>query len=146
MTTKPRQRPGDQPLPVPNSRPSIHDLVLKDLGEGSLHLGEGVSLILAERRQVGLDRYNSVLQAFNQRDTQRDLLEELADAIVYARQLIEEHDESGTPPGPQRVRLDVVYHSLLFLLSDVCTLSLPVPEPRYGDGKQAGEPADGAGS
>jgi hypothetical protein len=144
MTTKPRQRPGDQPLPVPNDRPSIHDLVLEDLEQ--MHLDGPASLILLSRRQLGLDRYDSLLQAFNNRDAFRDLVEELADASVYARQLIEEHKEAGTPAGPQLIRLQIVATSLLFLLNDVLTLSLPTPKPRYGDGEQAGEPADGAGS
>jgi hypothetical protein len=144
MPTEPRQRPGDQQPPVPNDRPSIHDLVMEDL-EG-MNLDGPATLILLSRRQLGLERYNSLLQAFNQRDAFRDLVEELADAVVYARQLIEEHREAGTPAGPHLLRLDVVYGSLLFLLNDVLTLSLPTPEPRYGDGKQVSEPADGTGS
>lgn len=146
MTTKPRQRPGDQPLPVPNDRPSIHDLVRDDLEIFSYGVVEPAIDLLMKRKALGLDRYSSLLQAFNGRDAYRDAQEELTDLIVYTKQMIAEHDEAGTPSGPMRIRLDIVYNTLLFLLVDMSTLSLPAPEPRYGDGEQAGEPADGAGS
>jgi len=42
------------------------------------------------RRLVGMERYNSPLQAFNGRDAMIDLYQELLDATVYARQYIEE--------------------------------------------------------
>jgi hypothetical protein len=146
MTTKPRQRPGDQPLPVPNERPSIHDLAIEDLTTGLFSdPAPGIDL-MGSRKDLGLERYGSLLQAFNGRDAHRDSLEEMADLIVYTRQMIEEHREAGTPPGPMLIRLEVVYQTLLFLLVDMSTLSLPAPEPSYGDGEQAGEPADGAGS
>jgi hypothetical protein len=138
MTDSPRQRPGDQQLPVPSARPSIHDLVIEDLV--FQHLDDSTVVLMLERRAIGQARYDSLLQAFNSRDWQRDMREEVADALVYAKQGLEEHKEAGTPPGPQMAKLEIAYHTLLFVLNDVCTLSLPTPKPRYGDGEQVQEP------
>ncbi len=83
-----RLRPGDQPLPTPNGHPSIHDQVIHDLLRTG-HPGlAGVADALAARRALGLTRYGSLLQPFNGRDCLRDLLDELLDAIVYARQVV----------------------------------------------------------
>lgn len=70
-----RQRDGDQPLPRPNDRPSAHDRL---------------AALVAARRQIGLDRYGSLLQPHNGRDTGRDLVEELVDGAVYALTLGDE--------------------------------------------------------
>ncbi len=80
MTTL-KQRPGDQPLPVPNDRPDIQSLAIADI---------------VERRQIGIERYGTALQPFNGRSALRDLYEELLDAVMYTRQLIEEDDERLT--------------------------------------------------
>jgi hypothetical protein len=73
-----RQRPGDQPLPVPNGGgESIHSLVIEDI---------------RARRELGVSRYGIPLQAHNGRDALRDLYEELLDACAYIRQVIEERD------------------------------------------------------
>lgn len=42
------------------------------------------------RKAVGLERYGTLLQANNGRDSLQDLYEELLDAATYVRQLIEE--------------------------------------------------------
>jgi hypothetical protein len=70
-----KQREGDQQLPVVNDNPAIQDLVTADI---------------EERKRVGVERYGTPLQANNGRDTLRDLYEELLDATMYIRQLIEE--------------------------------------------------------
>ncbi|HWU22205.1 MAG TPA: hypothetical protein VN088_11815 [Nocardioides sp.] len=70
-----RLREGDQPLPVPNSRPAIQDLVIADM---------------AARRQVGIARYGTPLQPFNGRDALQDAYEEALDLATYLRQAIEE--------------------------------------------------------
>jgi hypothetical protein len=87
-----RQRPGDQQLPVPNDGPSMHDLVIADLGgwPESMSARNAIRDLLAARKRLGLERYGSILQSHNGRDAKRDLSEELADAAVYARQLQEE--------------------------------------------------------
>jgi hypothetical protein len=76
-----RVRDGDQPLPTPNSNPTIHDLVAADL------MG---------RQRLGIQRYGSPLQAHNGRSALRDLYEELLDASCYVRQALEE----GLAAGP----------------------------------------------
>src|ERR1700683_5262556 len=70
-------RPGDPPGAAPE-RSAIIDL-------------------LAGRKRVGLERYDSILQANNGRNARRDLLEELADAIVSGRQI---QEEDGHGPAP----------------------------------------------
>ena len=87
-----RRRPGDQPLPVPNDGPSMHDLVIADLKAWTAPREEvnAVRDILLGRKRLGLERYGSLLQAGNGRDWRRDLAEELADAAAYARQGLEE--------------------------------------------------------
>lgn len=71
-----QQRPGDQPLPVPNDQPDIQTMVMFDL---------------AVRRETGISRYGTALQAFNGRDGLRDAYEEAMDLTVYLRQVLEEH-------------------------------------------------------
>ena len=71
---------ADQPPPTGGTGPSIHDLVVADLGD---------------RKQVGLERYGTLLQAHNGRDALVDLYQELLDACCYARQAIAERDTAG---------------------------------------------------
>lgn len=110
---KRKDRPGDQPLPVPNDGPSMHDLVCADLWRGGAagKLEDAVMADLQARKQLGLERYGSLLQAGNGRDAMLDLYEELQDAAVYARQMQEE--AGGVSPA------DAVYAELLTLLVDV---------------------------
>lgn len=72
-----RQRPGDQPLPVPNGQPDIQSMVIADIHH---------------RREVGIQRYGTALQAHNGRDALRDAYEEALDLAMYLRQAIEERD------------------------------------------------------
>lgn len=65
----------DQPAPIPHVGSCIQDLVISD--------------ILA-RKAVGLDRYGTLLQAFNGRDALLDAYQEALDLCQYLRQEIEE--------------------------------------------------------
>jgi hypothetical protein len=87
-----RQRPGDQQLPVPNDGPSMHDLVIADLERWPVREStrDAIRELLSERKRLGLERYGSLLQSGNGRDWMQDLREECADALVYARQGLEE--------------------------------------------------------
>lgn len=67
----------EQRPPTPNDGLHIADLVIADM---------------AARKQHGIATYGVALQAFNGRDALRDLYEELLDACVYIRQLMEERD------------------------------------------------------
>lgn len=74
-------RDGDQPLPTRNDRPDVQSLVIADI---------------RQRREVGIQRYGTALQAHNGRDGLRDLYEELLDGAMYARQLLEERKAEDT--------------------------------------------------
>ena len=70
-----RQRNGDQMLPLHNDNPEIHRLVAADI---------------EARRQLGIRRYGTPLQAHNGRNALQDAYEEVLDLACYLRQLIEE--------------------------------------------------------
>lgn len=65
----------DQAAPVPSDRPSAHDLVAEDV---------------MERKAHGLRKYSSLLQPNNGRSFTRDAYEEVLDAAMYLRGLLEE--------------------------------------------------------
>ena len=68
-----KTREGDQPLPtVHEGEPYVADLVIQDI---------------EERKQVGIQRYGTPLQAFNGRDVTLDAYEEALDLATYLRQL-----------------------------------------------------------
>ena len=77
MSEELKHRDGDQPLPVKNDRTDIQSLVMADL---------------ESRRELGIKRYGTALQAFNGRDMLRDAYEEALDLAVYLRGVIEERD------------------------------------------------------
>ena len=77
MSDELRLREGDQPLPVKNSRTDIQSLVMADL---------------ESRRELGIKRYGTALQAFNGRDMLQDAYEEALDLAVYLRGEIEERN------------------------------------------------------
>jgi hypothetical protein len=73
----------------------MHDLVAADLeSRWTARLSAGVIADLQARKQLGLERYGSLLQANNGRDALFDLSDELLDAAVYARQAQEERGDS----------------------------------------------------
>lgn len=67
----------EEPMPVDHGRESMHDKLIAEVGK---------------RRDVGMARYNSTLQAFNGRNALRDVLDELVDASVYVMQLMAEDE------------------------------------------------------
>ena len=73
----------EQPMPIPNGRPSIQSLVRADLDA---------------REQVGVERYGTPLQAFNGRDALRDAYEEALDLACYLRQAMVERDIAPDAP------------------------------------------------
>jgi hypothetical protein len=123
-----RLRPGDQPLPKPADGPSMHDLVCDDVRThwvyGSLGRApvapaiEAVTAALEARRQLGLERYGQLLRAHNGRDALRDLGEELADAVVYCRQVIEERGVAHE----HAANLAIMYDTLIASLFRVCEM------------------------
>lgn len=83
VETELRLREGDQPLPVGNDLPVVHELVIEDL---------------RARLALGVRRYGQPLQPFNGRSALRDLYEEILDAAVYTRQAIYEVEGGGLRP------------------------------------------------
>ena len=63
-----------QPKPTATGEPSAHDLVIADM---------------AKRREFGLAKYGTLLQASNGRDNLQDAYEEVLDLAVYLRNEIE---------------------------------------------------------
>lgn len=73
------ERVIEQPAPVSNASRPIWDLVIEDM---------------QARDNVGRQRYGTPLQSNNGRDALIDLYQELLDAAVYTRQLIEERSKT----------------------------------------------------
>lgn len=65
----------DQPSPIPNTSTPIVDLVMIDL---------------QERKELGIKRYGTPLQAHNGRNSLVDAYQEALDLCIYLRQVIEE--------------------------------------------------------
>jgi hypothetical protein len=74
-----------EPPPVANDGASMHDLVIADM---------------AERKQFGLDKYGTVLQAGNGRKALWDAYQEVLDLAVYLRQKIEEDARDAVAAAP----------------------------------------------
>lgn len=125
-------REGDQPLPTVNDLPDIQSMVIDDI---------------TARRQVGIERYGTALQAHNGRDMLRDLYEELIDAAIYIRGVIEERDH---PPEARRAMVcfecrDIVHYrrsdppevtagwTLTFETGQPVTALCPAHSPASGD-------------
>lgn len=100
----PRMRPGDQPLPVPNDQPDMWLKVIQDMGA---------------RRQVGIERYNTVLQPLNGRDTLRDAYEEGLDLVVYLRTEVAERDLLNAALARVAVQLGMARTALRRLAEEV---------------------------
>lgn len=76
-----RQREGDQPLPVRNGSRDIQSMVIDDI---------------RGRRELGIRRYGTALQAGNGRDALQDAYEEGLDLVCYLKQLMVERDAEVT--------------------------------------------------
>lgn len=68
-----------EPAPIKNGKPSIHDLVIKDM---------------QSRKEMGLAKYGTILQAGNGRNALKDAYEEVLDLAMYLKQKLEEENES----------------------------------------------------
>ena len=73
-----------EPDPISNNNPSIHDLAVEDLKRE----GYPDYLIrnIQDRKELGLKKYGTILQAGNGRNALIDALQESLDAIVYIKQ------------------------------------------------------------
>lgn len=85
----------DQPMPTTGSGTSMQDLVIADL---------------EKRKEIGLERYGTLLFPHNGRDMLRDAYEEALDLCVYLRGVMEEWGWGPTRPinkSEVRVELEV---------------------------------------
>ncbi len=116
----------DQPPPSwDHDGLGMHVLVMTDLTcrnpqhdrrfSGTSAVRDAVIMDLEERREVGLGRYGTELQAWNGRDWRIDLYQELQDAVCYARQGKEESD----PASLDWIVVDRVYEALIGHLLDL---------------------------
>jgi hypothetical protein len=95
----------NQPAPVHNDGPSMHDLVNKDilsrdpqwdLSVGTArHIRDQVADDLDKRKAFGLEKYGTILQTGNGRNFLLDVYQELQDGAVYARGALLEMDEGS---------------------------------------------------
>lgn len=101
----------DQPKPEANEREHIADLVVVGFERDGSKLALQVARDLQDRKQIGIERYGTALQAFNGRDCLVDLYQELLDGLNYAKQRLEEYD-SGYEAGIDRWLLQQTYANL----------------------------------
>jgi hypothetical protein len=127
------QRPGDQSLPEKNSSTPIQDLVTRELRRYGYPQTDLVIADIEVRRQVGIARYGTPLQAHNGRDALRDLYEEAMDGTFYARQGLEElggvsPEAVSTLSREQRRRWQVLYSVYRDLMGAMCSARMLMEE------------------
>jgi hypothetical protein len=109
MGTEPDFEHGE-PAPKPGTGPSMHDLILENIKMqrfmSEQHLANGVAPInslatldaaaerIKRRKEYGAEKYKTILQANNGRDSLNDLLDEMEDVLAYSRQHAEEFAQS----------------------------------------------------
>lgn len=76
-----------EPPPIPNEGKSMHDKLIEYFDS---HYVDPDKTLLVEaikaRKELGLAKYQTVLQANNGRDWLNDLIDELGDALAYVQQ------------------------------------------------------------
>jgi len=78
-----------QPKPIPNNEKPVWDYVIQGL-TFDINFGRDHSELIEiceKRKEFGYKKYKTYLQANNGRNAKEDLLQELLDALVYAKQL-----------------------------------------------------------
>lgn len=86
-------REGDsQPLPTLNDSEDIQTQVIRAL--------DRIKSDIASRRELGISRYGTALQASNGRDAIQDAYDEGIDQLVYLAQYMHERDVLGMHDGP----------------------------------------------
>ena len=80
-----------QPVPQSNAEPCIQDQVIADI---------------EARKQVGFQRYGTLLQPFNGRDALMDAYQEALDLAQYIKQAIVERDREAARRNVTRCNSD----------------------------------------
>lgn len=81
-----------QPAPIKNENRAIQDLVIEDLQTWVSNARWRVIGDIQARKEVGLQRYGTLLQAYNGRDALMDAYQEALDLAQYLKQAIVEGD------------------------------------------------------
>lgn len=86
-----KNRPEDQQLPiVQNEQSFIQDMVINDI---------------RDRKELGISRYGTALQANNGRDMAKDAYEEAMDLTIYLKGLMEEiSDLKNVKPSRSKLK------------------------------------------
>lgn len=104
---------GKEPMPTKSDRPAIQDLVAEDC------VDKAVAADIIARKEIGLQRYGTYLQAFNGRDALLDAYQEALDLAIYLRQVIAEEREKQQN-GDCSIIVDWQdYHEVLGLLESL---------------------------
>jgi hypothetical protein len=114
-----------EPLPVKNGRPYIQDLVVADLNEPQMLEAPGSARVKADiskRKEFGIKKYGTGLQAFNGRRPLVDAYQEVLDGVMYLRQAFEEEKEKGN-----LVLADTIWFEYDALLTGARTLAEFLP-------------------
>jgi hypothetical protein len=86
-----------EPEPVKNNGPSMHDLLVEDI-KNTHPNNKTAGLVITDvldRKDFGLLKYGTPLQANNGRNPLRDAYEEILDCLVYIKQALEEARTTG---------------------------------------------------
>lgn len=130
-----------QPKPITQDSPGMHDLAIADISkaldnssipDSELPAILGVIAELEERREFGLKKYETLLQANNGRNAVRDALDEALDLVVYMRQIIAER---GVVQG---MNLDNMYRNTIEFAIALKYLLNRESESDSGSGTEAG--------
>lgn len=88
----PQLQPGHEIYPAPTRANREHDQKLPTKNDRVTIQDQGITKI-QKRKQIGLERYGTLLQSFNGRNSLRDAEEEVLDLFMYLIQINEERAE-----------------------------------------------------
>ncbi len=138
------ERPSDAPLPPPPTRANREgdSQSLPVVQEGVADIQSAVIADINTRREVGIERYGTALQAGNGRDALLDAYEEALDLCMYLKQAMVERDaaEHMTQQQAERNRLEIEAASQGFRL-----VAKP-PDPRPPSPQKTEVGSTGVGS
>ena len=107
-----------QPDPIKNDYPSIHDEVVdaSHLYHDLPDRREAFEKAILERKRIGLEAYGTLLQPMNGRNAEKDLQDELLDALVYLKQMVRESDLDPKRTVRQTMQIESKFYRLLDLV------------------------------
>jgi hypothetical protein len=112
---------GLAPEPLPTQEPPAGHPGPRDRGRAFLLEGPNVERIvkdLADRKEFGIRKYGTALQAFNGRRPIVDAYQEVLDAANYLKQMYEEAKERGLAYGD----IEYEYHTVLSVVGSLASM------------------------